>query len=205
MEAARREEQPVLAPEELARQSVYAFLARTLAAPPTVQDAISITPLAGNDTALGVAFVEFAKAFENEDRETVEREYHDLFIGVGRGELLPYGSYYLTGFLHEKPLADLRRDHERLGIARAEGVSEPEDHIASLCETMALLIDGTATGEFSIYDQEAFFRTHIQPWAEKFFDDLSNAETARLYSAIGGIGGIFMTVEEDGFRLLERA
>ena len=194
-----------MAPEDLARRAVYAFLARSLAAPPTQHDATLVTPFAGNDTALGLAFAEFTRAFSAEDSETVAREFHDLFIGVGRGELLPYGSYYLTGFLHEKPLADLRRDNERLGIARADGVSEPEDHIASLCETMALLIDGTATGEYSIYDQETFFRTHIQPWAEKFFDDLSKAETAALYRMIGRIGGVFMTVEEDGFRLLERA
>ena len=43
-------------------------------------------------------------------------------FGAG-GELAPFGSQYLTGFVYEKPLADLRGDLEELGIARADGVT----------------------------------------------------------------------------------
>ena len=65
-----------------------------------------------------------------------------LTLEIGRGELVPFASYYRTGFLNEKPLAKLRGDMARLGIARAESVKEPEDHIAALCEMMAGLITG---------------------------------------------------------------
>ena len=67
----------------------------------------------------------------------MEREYFDLFIGMGRGEILPYASYYLTGFLHERPLARLRGDLIAFGIERAENNPEPEDNAATLCEIMA--------------------------------------------------------------------
>jgi TorA maturation chaperone TorD len=53
---------------------------------------------------------------------------------MSRGELLPYGSYYLTGFLNERPLARLREDLQALCIERVEKQCEPEDHAAILCE-----------------------------------------------------------------------
>ena len=192
-------------PEEAARQAVYAFLARVLSAPPEATEMNVVAPFAAEDTALGRAFTAFRGGLGTADPEGLEREYHGLFIGVGRGELVPYGSYYLTGFLNEKPLADLRRAHERLGFARADGVNEPEDHIASVCETMALLIEGTAEGEFSVYDQDSFFKAHLAPWGEKFFADLASAENAGLYRSVGEIGEAFMQIEEEGFTLIARA
>ncbi len=205
METIRAETQRQLDPEEAARQGVYAFLARVLAAPPDSTELNATAPYAGDDSALGKAFAAFRNSLGKSDPQATEREYHDLFIGVGRGELVPYGSYYLTGFLNEKPLADLRRAHERLGFARAEGVSEPEDHIASVCETMALLIAGTADGEFTVYDQDNFFKAHLAPWGEKFFADLASAGSADLYRSVGRIGEVFMQIEEEGFTLLVRA
>lgn len=192
-------------PEEAARQAVYAFLARVLAASPEATELNAVAPFAADDTALGRAFAAFRNTLATADPEKLEREYHDLFIGVGRGELVPYGSYYLTGFLNEKPLADLRRAHERLGFARADGVNEPEDHIAAVCETMALLIEGTAEGEFTVYDQDGFFKAHLAPWGEKFFADLASAENAGLYRSVGEIGEAFMQIEEEGFTLIARA
>jgi len=205
VETIRAETDRQMDPEEAARQAVYAFLARVLAAPPEPTETNAVAPFAADDTALGRAFAAFRNALGAADLEALEREYHDLFIGVGRGELVPYGSYYLTGFLNEKPLADLRRTHERLGFARADGVSEPEDHIASVCETMALLIEGTAEGAFTVYDQDNFFKAHLAPWGEKFFADLGSAENAGLYRSVGEIGEIFMQIEEEGFTLIARA
>lgn len=125
--------------------------------------------------------------------EAAEREYFDLFIGVGRGELLPYASYYLTGFLHERPLADLRGDLLRLGIERAEGVAEPEDHIAFVCETYAGLI----AGAFAAGPQEAstFFARHIRPWAARMFADLEKAQAAGFYRAVGRLGRTAVELE----------
>ena len=115
------------------------------------------------------------------DAEQVGREYFDLFIGLGRGELLPYGSYYLTGFLHERPLARLRGDLAALGIARAEGNPEPEDHAAILCEIMAGLIGGDFAG--AARGPTALFEKHLAPWIGRFFADLERAEAAKFYRA----------------------
>jgi TorA maturation chaperone TorD len=194
-----------LAPEEAGRQAVYSFLARVLARPATRAESGLAAPLSGEETPLNQAFTEFRKVIESAPAERMERGYHDLFIGVGRGELLPFASYYLTGFLNEKPLAGLRGDLEALGFARAEGVHEPEDHIASLCDVMAQLIDGTARGEFDVYAQDRFFSAHIRPWAKQFFADLEAAKSTDLYGPVGRIGNIFMGIEEESFGMIARA
>jgi TorA maturation chaperone TorD len=129
----------------------------------------------------------------------VEREYFDLFIGMGRGELMPYGSFYLTGFLHDRPLARLRDDLRALGIERAEGEVEPEDHAAIMCEIMA----GLAAGRFGAptgSDQQLFER-HLAPWIGRFFTDLEQAEAARFYRHIGALGRTFIEIETEAFAL----
>lgn len=193
------------APEDAGRQALYSFLAKVLyAAPkPDVQDTVAY--FAQSDTELGRAFAAFGDALKNADLPAAGHEYHDLFIGVGRGELLPFGSYYLTGFLNEKPLADLREDLAELGFERAMGVSEPEDHIATLCDVMANLVADTAEGGATLYEQERFFTAHMKPWAGKFFADLKSAKKADLYRSVGEIGSLFMQIEEEGFSMIARA
>ena len=112
---------------------------------------------------------------------------------------MPYGSYYLTGFLHERPLARLRQDLAELGIARSEGNAEPEDHIATLCEVMAGLVDGHFPAA-SAADQGMFER-HLSPWAGRFFADLERAETADFYRRVGTVGRIFIEIEMEAFAL----
>jgi len=131
----------------------------------------------------------------------VAREYHDLFIGLGRGELLPYASYYLTGFLHEKPLADLRSALAKLGVERAAAVKEPEDHIAALCEVMAGLIVGTFGAPAPVAQQRELFDGFITPWAERFFRDLETAQSAYLYAAVGRVGRLFLHIEQTAFAI----
>ena len=129
----------------------------------------------------------------------MEREYFDLFIGIGRGELLPYGSYYLTGFLHERPLARLRAHLDKLGIERAEGQAEPEDHAAILCEIMA----GLASRRFPapIDAERELFEQHLAPWIGRFFADLEQADAADFYRRIGTLGRVFITIETEAFAL----
>ena len=131
--------------------------------------------------------------------ERVEREYFDLFIGLGRGELMPYGSYYLTGFLHERPLARLRGDLAALGIERAEGEVEPEDHAAILCEIMS----GIAAWRFGTPPgaDETIFENHLAPWIGRFFTDLERAEGAKFYRSVGTLGRIFIDIETEAFAL----
>jgi len=130
-----------------------------------------------------------------------EREFNALFIGLGRGELLPYASYYLTGFLNEKPLASLRRDMAARGLTRAPGVFEPEDNIASLMEIMASLITGRHGTPAPLADQKTFFNKHIGPWAGHFFSDLEAARNSVLYAPVGAVGRVFLEIESEAFRM----
>jgi TorA maturation chaperone TorD len=148
---------------------------------------------------LGLAHAALAEAASNTTIEKVEREYFDLFIGLGRGELLPYGSYYLTGFLHERPLARLRAELNELGLARAEGIPEPEDHVAILCEVMA----GLAGGRFpaAVGSDRQLFEKHMKPWFGRFFADLEQAEAANFYRRVGTLGRVFVDIENEAFAL----
>ena len=187
--------------EEVMRGHCYALLGRLLAKAPDATTLAALGNLSGAETDLGAAIRALAEAAAAQSAGAVEREYFDLFIGVGRGELVPYGSYYLTGFLHEKPLAKVRGDMAELGIARNDDVAEPEDHIASLCETMAGLIAGAFGGEFSLAAQRRFFDRHLAPWAGKFFDDLERAERAALYRRVAAFGRLFIAIERDAFAM----
>ena len=148
-------------PEDQLRAHLYRLLARFLSAPPSPATLEVGAALSGDDSELGRAIAAFAHVCARSQAATVAEEYHDLFIGLVRGELVPYGSYYLTGFLHEKPLAKLRQDMGRLGVERDPDVLEPEDHIASLCEMMAGFIDGSLGRALSLEEQKAFFTAHI--------------------------------------------
>ena len=130
-----------------------------------------------------------------------EQEFNNLFIGVGRGELLPYASYYLTGFLNEKPLADLRTDLMARGVKVSDDVKEPEDHIGTLCEIMAGIITGEFACDSDVSSQKAFFDAHMAKWAALFFTDLEEAQSSVLYAPVGSLGRAFMAVEADAFAI----
>jgi TorA maturation chaperone TorD len=133
--------------------------------------------------------------------QAVEREFNALFIGVGRGELLPYGSFYLTGFLNEKPLAMLRKDMAELHVTRAPTVFEPEDNIASLLEIMAGMIAGRFGKPVPLERQTTFFNKHIAPWAGHFFTDLEKAKNSVFYATVGAAGRAFTEIEREAFRM----
>ena len=176
------------------RARLFALLGRLLVAAPDALLLDALSGLNGDRSALGGAYGELAAAATVADSVSTEREFHDLFIGLGGGELLPYASYYITGFLHERPLAELRGDLARLGLERAAGVSDPEDHIATVCEVYAGLQAGSFTGGPSA--AEAFFDKHIRPWAGRFFSDLEKAEAARFYRAVGRLGRTAIEIEQ---------
>ena len=180
------------------RAREYALLAALLARPPDVALLTRLASIEGDGTPLGLAHKALAAAAEQE-AAAVAREYFELFIGVGRGELLPYGSYYLTGFLHERPLARLRAELVALGIERVEGQCEPEDHAAILCEIMA----GLVTGEFAapVERQRYLFDRYLAPWMPRFFADLEAATAADFYRPVGAIGRLFIDLETEAFAL----
>lgn len=182
-------------PEDQLRAHQYQLLARFLAAPPDDALLQLASSFEGDDTELGRALAMLAERARRTTPKAAASEYQQLFIGIGRGELLPYASYYLTGFLNERPLAKLRVDMGRLGIARADEVKEPEDHVAAVCEMMAGLITGAFGEPLDIGGQRAFFGVHLAPWAVRFFEDLEAAESAGLYAPIGTLGRVFMGIE----------
>src|SRR3954464_3941059 len=184
---------------DLARAQEYALLSTLLVRAPNAALLKSLSVLRGDASPLGVAHVALAQAAADGTVERIEREYFDLFIGLGRGELLPYASYYLTGFLHERPLARLRADLPPLGIDRVEGNCEPEDHAATLCEIMAGLIGGQLPAPAGT-DQQIFER-HLSPWIRRFFADLERADAANFYRRIGTLGRVFIEVETEAFAL----
>lgn len=182
-----------------ARAREYGLLAVLLLRAPDAELLKRLGDLKADASPLGLAHTGLAQAARDATDRQVAREYFDLFIGLGRGELLPYGSYYLTGFLHERPLARLRADLAALGIERAEANSEPEDHLGFLCEVMAGLADGRFSAPART-DQQ-IFQKHLAPWAGRFLADLEIAESAHFYRRVGTLGRVFMEVESEAFAL----
>jgi TorA maturation chaperone TorD len=181
------------------RAQEYALLARLLRDPPDAACLKQIGQLQSDETALGAAHHQLAETAKITSASDVAREFFSLFIGVGRGELVPYASYYATGFLHERPLARLRQDLNRFGIARSEDVAEPEDHACILCEIMA----GLASGQLPAPEEagRTIFESHIAPWMARFFADLERAEAAEFYQRVGTTGRIFIEIEAEAFAL----
>lgn len=190
-----------VAEEDRLRADLYNFLGLILARPADEMLLAQTAGLSGDDSALGQAISTLAKVAKVSKPAGVESEYTKLFIGLGRGELLPYASYYLTGFLNEKPLAVLRRDMAARGLSRAETVFEPEDNIASLMEMMGAMIVGRFGAPTALEDQRDFFNRHLAPWAAHFFADLEGAKNSVLYAAVGSVGRAFVEIETEAFRM----
>ena len=188
-------------PEDRLRADLYNYLGVLLARPADEMMLTQTAALAGDETDLGKAIARLADSARESRPRDLRNEFNALFIGLGRGELLPYASYYLTGFLNEKPLAALRNDLAARRIVRAANVFEPEDNIATLMEVMAGLIVGRFGAPASLGDQRTFFNRHIGPWAGHFFSDLEKAKSASFYGAAGSVGRAFMTIERESFRL----
>ena len=188
---------------DAARAQEYALLAMLLARTPHAAALGRIAKLRGDATPLGRAHVALAQAAGSVGVEKIQREFFNLFIGIERGELLPYASYYLTGLRNERPLVRVREDLWARGIERAEGQAEPEDHAATLCEIMA----GMASGQFPIAVgmQQQFFEKHLASWIRRFFVDLERAEAADFYRHVGTLGRLFLETETEAFRLPTKA
>jgi len=186
---------------QLARAQVYEMLANLLAREPDEQLITAIASIDAVDTSESQVAMGWELLRQAAGKDTaatvaaaVRDEYFSLFVGVGRGELVPFGSWYLTGFLMEKPLSLLRADLASLGIERQQGITDTEDHIAGLCDTMALII--RASDEIEFERQQTFFADHLAPWAVRFFTDLQSAKAAGFYRAVGFFGESFIEFEQ---------
>jgi TorA maturation chaperone TorD len=197
-----RPQAAVLQEDEL-RANTYGLLGNLLARVPGPEILARLKTIdvaeGDQDNGMAAAWKMLAMSAERTSQEAVDDEYHALFIGIGRGELVPYGSWYLTGFLMERPLAQLRQDLKMLGFERQEDVREPEDHAGALLEIMCMMI---LDPSISAHEQKRFFSSHLEPWMGKFFEDLQNARSASFYSAVGVLGSQFMEVEKQYLAML---
>ncbi len=193
--------------EETARAELYGLLASLYYAPPTpdmaaqLRVAVTEAPAAGG--FLEESWRQVVAAARALDDEALRSEYNALFGGVGKPEVYLFGSHYLAGFLNEKPLAVLRGDLARLGLERDQAMSETEDHVAYLCEVMRFLIAGDDVAVSNLAQQRHFFSTHLQSWVMDLCDALQNHPQARFYAALAGLTRAFMSVETQGFDMLD--
>ncbi|WP_158812111.1 molecular chaperone [Beijerinckia sp. L45] len=182
---------------EAARAQEYALLSHLLRTAPSADLLARLGSLTGDETLLGQAHVTLARAARSISAAQVADEHFQIFVGLGRGELLPYASFYMTGFLHGRPLARVRGDLADLGLHRNDGDIEPEDHLATLCEVMS----GIASGLFEAPDRGlGFFDRHLAPWADRFFVDLEVSPSATFYRAVGALGRVFIEIETQAFK-----
>ena len=195
---------PAISEEDMLRANLYGLLARVLAAPPSDETLEIVRGLAGADdgTEIGTALSNLGTLAVRTPRTQAEDEYTRLFFGFGAGgEITPTASFYLTGFINEKPLANLRQDLMEFGITVSGLNKEPEDHIAFLCEVMHGLITGQLGDGPGLARQKSFFQKHLAPWAARVFEDLEGAEAALFYMPVGTVGKLFMTVEAEAFEM----
>ncbi len=181
-----------------ARSNLYLLIAVLLRKAPDAALISDLGKLRGDPSPLGMAQLALANAARATTVEAAGREHFNLFIGVGRGEVLPYASFYLTGFLNERPLAELRDDMARLGIERRTDVFEPEDHLGCLLEIMAGLIRGDF-GQST--DADAFFVRHIARWSTRALDDIEVSPSAKFYRSVAQLGRVWLDIEREAMKL----
>jgi TorA maturation chaperone TorD len=186
--------------EETARADVYGLLATLLYAPPpqALLDTIGVALVQG-ESVLEHAWAELVAACKTAQQEAVREEYEQLFLGVGKPEVMLYGSYYLTGFLMEKPLAELRTDLARLGLQRSNEVVESEDHLATLCEVMRYLIASDDVVNANLTGQKKFFNDHMQAWVLDCCTAIEASPNAIFYKPVARLARVFFEVEMQAF------
>ena len=190
-------DEEIIEQEQRYRASAYALLAALLRAPPEqdlLDHVMALSPESDPESdELSLAMAELAGAAQKASLANLEDEYNNLFIGLGRGEVVPYGSWYLTGYLMEQPLSDLRDDLRALGFERNSDVCEPEDHVAAIFEVFSVMICESR----SLDDQQSFFEKHLKPWLSQFFADLGDARSADFYRHVAHFGAAFLELEQN--------
>ena len=187
--------------EDQLRADMYSFIANMIRTEPSQKLLDSVKNLSGDDSSIGGYIKLISKLATTIHISEIQEEYVNLFVGVGRGELLPFASYYLTGFLNDKPLSKLRDDMNQLRVIRLKEVKEPEDHVSSLFDIMSALITGKFGKQYSISEQSDFFEKHLNSWVHLLMSDIESAKSAVFYAPIGSIGKEFIHIEREAFRM----
>ena len=193
--------------EELARAELYGLLARLWLAPPDAellrQFAVAVTQAPEAGAHLEEPWMQLVAALRDTTVDAAAEEHDALFHGVGKPEVFAYGSYYLTGFLNEKPLAALRTDLQALGLTRDPARVETEDHVSYVFEVMRYLIAGDDAEVCNLEQQRRFFRTHVQPWVEDLCNTTAAHPRALTWRAVADFTRSFVQIEAQAFDMLE--
>ena len=193
--------------EEIARAELYGLLARLWLAPPDeellTQFRVAVTQAPEQGAFLEAPWQALVAAMRETTTGAADMEYDALFLGVGKPEVFLYGSYYLSGFLNERPLALLREDLKAYGLEREAGRGETEDHVACVFEVMRYLIAGDDVAVCNLEQQRRFFRAHAQPWVEKMCDAVEGHPRASLHRPLAAFTRAFVQVETQGFDMLD--
>lgn len=192
-----------LEPEEQARADWYALLAALFQQPPSVDlmRQIASAPL-DSSTTLGHQFSELAQSCAQMEQDAIRQEFDALFLGVGRPEVFLQASFYLTGFLHERPLANLRERMAGLGVVRGSELSLTEDHFGVLCELMRFLIAAENSAPTSVAAQQEIFNEYIAPCFEALCDAIERSESGNFYRQVGRVAKEFFSIEQQAFDFL---
>jgi TorA maturation chaperone TorD len=196
---------PYVAAEDIGRANFYALIAQLFASPPNgalIKAIAASPPLATEDDGapLPMAWSKLIAASSIIDEETVQLEYDALFGGVGKAQINLHASHQMTGFMMEKPLAELRSTLASLGLSRLESQQVTEDHLAALCETMRILIAGTEKfSPASVAVQQNFFFVQIAPWFAKLCGAITEHPLANYYVIVAQLTSAFFRVEEESF------
>jgi TorA maturation chaperone TorD len=143
--------------------------------------------------------VEMAKA---NPAKAWQDEFDQNFISVGRPIIILNGSFYMAGYLNERPLVEIRRALDAFGLESAEEISETEDHISALCEVMRYLIAGDDVEISNLTNQRVFFNDHIRPWHDDLFDAIDSVPEMRLYHSVASLAREFLAIEGQGFDMI---
>ena len=193
--------------EEIARAELYGLLARLWLAPPDAdllaQFQIAITEAPEPGGFLEAPWQALVAEMRAASVASAAAEFAALFQGVGKPEVFPYASFFLAGFVNEKPLAQLRTDLAALGLTRDTAQFETEDHVSYVLEVMRYLIAGDDAAAGSLEQQRRFFRAHVQTWIEPLCQAVDAQPAARLWRAVAAMTLAFVQVETQAFDLIE--
>lgn len=191
-----------LPPEEQARANLYALLARLFYAPPDaalLQTLAGATAVEAEEGDIGEAWIDLARAAAQYEPEALREEYETAFVGTGKAPVTLYTGAYSIRYSSETPLAELRGELARLGLARREQSAEPEDHIAALCDTMRHLI---ASQKRELSEQRRFFERWIAPAYEGLCGAILKDPHTLFYKSVGRFAKSFFALEQSAFEML---
>jgi TorA maturation chaperone TorD len=195
-----------LAPEDQARADLYAVLGRLYADAPDQPflKALADSGRMAVDAAhpLALAWNRLADASTAMDAEAAAQEYTDLFVGVGKCDVNLHASHWISGFMIEKPLVDLRNDLAALKITRQEAATMLEDHLSALCETMRMLVAGDGERPpVTVEQQRNFLQKRLLSWAFDCCTAIEKSSLANYYRRVAELTAQFLTLERDSLAI----